>query len=567
MAVDRTPRPSFTKSLFTGRVASELAFPWSGFAPDERVRLDAAVADVRTVLDDYDPWRAEREGWVGDDTIRQLGERGLTGLFVAEEYGGRGLGQSAYCRVMEEFGQVDGALAVVMGVHQSIGTKPIHLFGTDDQKARWLPDLAAGRKLAAFVLTEPNVGSDAYQLETWAERQADGSWLLNGEKRWIGNGDKDVLTVFARSELGHVALVVEKGAEGLSTGPRFDTLGLRANHLQRVRFRDVRVPAENLLGEPGDGFRIAMHTLNNGRMSMGTSISGGMKRFLRLSLEHTGERRQFGRPLADFEMVAEKLALMTRQIYGLESMSYLTTGLVDRGDADYALESAMTKVVASDVGWRALNDAVQLHGGTAYMADHPLAKALRDFRIFPIFEGANDVMRAFVALGGLKALSEELPDVRGLSIGAPGRAIGVLAPYVAGRVQRRLAPERPVGAHAALARQASAVGEQVGRLRERAEAALRRHGSAVQEAQLVQRRLADAASGITAQTAVLARATAALEAGGPDADDERRVAIGFCAQSAREVGRQLRGLEVNDDAHVGRLAAATRASGGYAFAL
>lgn len=567
MAVDRTPRPSFTKSLFTGRVASELAFPWSGFAPEERVRLDAAVADVRAVLDDYDPWRAEREGWVGDDTIRQLGERGLTGLFVAEEYGGRGLGQSAYCRVMEEFGRVDGALAVVMGVHQSIGTKPIHLFGTDDQKARWLPDLAAGRKLAAFVLTEPNVGSDAYQLETWAERQADGSWLLNGEKRWIGNGDKDVLTVFARSELGHVALVVEKGAEGLSTGPRFDTLGLRANHLQRVRFRDVRVPAENLLGEPGDGFRIAMHTLNNGRMSMGTSISGGMKRFLELSLEHTEERRQFGRPLADFEMVAEKLALMTRQIYGLESMSYFTTGLVDRGDADYSLESAMTKVVASDVGWRALNDAVQLHGGTAYMADHPLAKALRDFRIFPIFEGANDVMRAFVALGGLKALSEELPDVRSLSIGAPGRAIGVLAPYVAGRVQRRLVPERPVGAHPAFARQASAVGDQVGRLRERAEGALRRHGSAVQEAQLVQRRLADAASGITAQTAVLARATAALEAGGPDADDERRVAIGFCAQSAREVGRQLRGLEVDDDAHVGRLAAATRASGGYAFAL
>jgi len=567
MAVDRTPRPSFTKSLFAGRVASELVLPYPSLADDERARVDRAVADVRGVLDEYDPWRAEREGWVGDDTIRQLGDQGLTGLFVSEAYGGRGLGQSGYCRVMEEFGAVDGALAVVMGVHQSIGTKPIHLFGTDDQRARWLPDLASGRKLAAFVLTEPNVGSDAYQLETWAERQADGSWLLNGEKRWIGNGDKDVLTVFARSDLGHVALVVEKGAEGLETGPRHDTLGLRANHLQRVRFRDVRVPAENLLGEPGDGFRIAMHTLNNGRMSMGTAISGGMKRFLRLSVEHAEDRRQFGRPLADFGMVSEKLALMTRQIYGLESMSYLTTGLVDRGDADYALESAMTKVVASEVGWKALNDAVQLHGGTAYMAGHPLAKALRDFRIFPIFEGANDVMRAFVALGGLKALSEELPDVRSLSIGAPGRAVGVLAPYVAGRVQRRLAPERPVGVHQALAKQAAAVGEQVARLRDRAEAALRRHGSAVQEAQLVQRRLADAASGITAQTAVLSRATAALERGAPAADDERRLAIGFCAQSARDVARHLRGLEVNDDDHVARLGAATRASGGYAFAL
>ncbi len=140
-------------------------------------------------------------------------------MFIDEQYGGLGLSQSGYCRVMEEFGYVDGTLAVVMGVHQSIGTKPLYLFGTDDQKARWLPDLAAGRKLAAFVLTEPNVGSDAYNLETWAERQSDGSWLLNGEKRWIGNGDKDVLTVFARSDLGHVALIVEKGMEGLTTGP------------------------------------------------------------------------------------------------------------------------------------------------------------------------------------------------------------------------------------------------------------------------------------------------------------------------------------------------------------
>jgi len=565
--VDRTVRPSFTKSLFAGRVASELAFPWPAMADEERARVDAAVGDLRGVLDAYDPWRAEREGWVGDDTVRALGDLGLTGLFVAEEYGGRGLSQTGYCRVMEEFGRVDGTLSVVMGVHQSIGTKPIHLFGTDDQKARWLPDLAAGRKLAAFVLTEPNVGSDAYQLETWAERQSDGSWLLNGEKRWIGNGDKDVLTVFARSDLGHVALVVEKGAEGLSTGPRFETLGLKGNHLQRVHFKDVRVPAENLLGEPGDGFRIAMNTLNNGRMSMGTAISGGMKEFLRLSVEHTGRRQQFGRPLADFGMVGDKLAWTTRQIYGLESMSYLTTGLVDRGDADYALESAMTKVVASDVGWHALNRAFQLHGGTAYMADHPLSKALRDFRIFPIFEGANDVMRAYVALNGLKALSEELPDVGSLRLGRPAEAIGVIGPYVAGRVQRRLAPGRPVGVHPSLARHAAEVAEQAGRLRDRAEAALRKHGSRVQEAQLVQRRLADAAAGITAQTAVLSRVTHAIEAGGPDVEAERHVAVGFCKQSARQVARHLRALEVNDDDHVARLAEATRASGGYPFSL
>ena len=285
-------------------------------------QVDAAVAQrPRLPRAATTRGRPRRHGWVGDDIIRELGERKLTGLFVDEQYGGLGLSQSGYCRVMEEFGYVDGTLAVVMGVHQSIGTKPLYLFGTDDQKARWLPDLASGRKLAAFVLTEPNVGSDAYNLETRADRQSDGSWLLNGEKRWIGNGDRDVLTVFARGEQGHVALIVEKGMEGLSTGPRFETLGLKANRLQRVHFDNVRVPAENLLGEPGDGFRIAMQTLNNGRMSMGTAISGGMKRFLELALEHA-EHPQAVRPaphrLRDGRGEA---GLDGGEIYGLESVS------------------------------------------------------------------------------------------------------------------------------------------------------------------------------------------------------------------------------------------------------
>lgn len=568
-SVDRASKPSFTKSLFLGTVASELTMPFPTQQGADRKRTAELASSAREYLtESYDPWRAEADGWVGDDTIRDLGERGLTGLFVEERYGGQGLSQSGYCRVMEEFGRADGTLAVVMGVHQSIGTKPLHLFGSEDQKARWLPDLAAGRKLAAFALTEPNVGSDAYSLETWAERQSDGSWLLNGEKRWIGNGDRDVLTVFARSDLGHVALIVEGGSEGLETGPRFDTLGLRANRLQRIRFRNVRVPAENLLGEPGDGFRIAMSTLNNGRMSMGSSITGGMKTFLKLSLDFAEQRRQFDRPLIDFELVQDKIAWLTTQIYGLESMSYLTTGLVDRGAADFSLESAMTKVVASEVGWYGLNRAFQIHGGAAYMNDHPLAKALRDFRIFPIFEGSNDVMRAYTALNGLKALSEALPDVKSLKISDPARAIGVLAPYVRERVSRAIRPGKLEGAHPSLAAQVSAIAEGTGRLRAAAEQALRKYGSKVQEAQLVQKRLAAVASGLYAQVAVVSRASAAIERDGVDAAAaERTVAINFCKQSAREVGRQLRSLEINDDKHTRQIGRAAREAGGYAFNL
>ena len=567
-AVDRTAKPSFTKSLFLGRVDSALVLPYPSMSDDEREKVDRLAAKAREYLTTvYDPAKAERDGWVGDDTIRDLGALGLLGLFVEERFGGQGLSQSGYCRVMEEFGRVDGALSVVMGVHQSIGTKPIHLFGTEDQKARFLPDLASGRKLAAFVLTEPNVGSDAYNLETRAERQADGSWIVTGEKRWIGNGAGDVLTVFARSEEhGHVALIVEKGMAGLSTGPRFETLGLKANRLQRVHLNGVRVPAENLLGEPGDGFRIAMNTLNNGRMSMGTSIAGGMKGFLDLTLQHATTRRQFGRELIDFELVEEKAAWMSSQIYGLESMSYLTTGLVDRGAADFSLESAMTKVAASDVGWQALNQAFQVHGGTAYTENHPLGKALRDFRIFPIFEGANDVMRAFVALNGIKALSEDLPDVRSLSISDPGKAIGVLAPYVSGRINRAVRPGRLVGPHEAFTKHSAKIGEQAARLRDATEAALRRHGKGVQEKQLLQRRLSGAASGIYAQVAVIGRASASFERGGVDAQ-EKTVAIHYLKRSQREVARQLRSLETNDDAYTRQIGAAVRESNGYAFSI
>ncbi|MGH8879163.1 MAG: acyl-CoA dehydrogenase family protein, partial [Stackebrandtia sp.] len=297
---------SFAKSLFAGNLHADMVFPYPQLDRAEARTVTGLIKSATDYLDaEYDPFTVERRGWVGDDVIRELGERGLLGLYIAPEYGGQGLSQTGYCRVMEEFGGVDATLSVVMGVHQSIGMKPIHLFGSDEQKARFLPELAAGRKLAGFALTEPGAGSDAHAIQTWAAKQPDGSYLLNGEKRWIGNGDKDVLCVFADSEQGHVALIVEGHFEGLDASYRYDTLGLRGNSLRHLRFRDVRVPGENLLGEPGEGFRIAMHTLNNGRMSLGTGAVGGAKRLISQAIHHTEERMQFGRPLAEFELVED----------------------------------------------------------------------------------------------------------------------------------------------------------------------------------------------------------------------------------------------------------------------
>src|SRR5919106_3148780 len=340
---------SFAKSLFLGEIHEELVFPFPKPHAEEQDKIRALNSSLRELAESYDPRKVEEERWVGDDLVRELGERGLCGLYVPEQYGGQGLSQTGYCRVFETFAQIDATVSVVMGVHQSIGMKGIVLFGSDEQKERFLPDLASGRKLAAFALTEPEAGSDAYHVQSRAVSQGDGSWVLNGEKRYIGNGGKgDVFVTFARAEVEgedrHIALILEKGMKGFEVGERFDTMGLRGNDLRRLYFNDVRIPPENVLGEPGEGFRMAMHILNNGRLSLGTGAVGASKRILDAIIEHVRERRQFGMPLADFELVQDKIGWMVSYTFGLESAAYLTTGLVENEVPDYSLESAICKV-------------------------------------------------------------------------------------------------------------------------------------------------------------------------------------------------------------------------------
>ncbi|MGP3920772.1 acyl-CoA dehydrogenase family protein [Nonomuraea sp. 10N515B] len=397
-------------------------------------------------------------------------------------------------------------------------------------------------------LTEANAGSDASHLESWAQRQPDGSYVLNGEKRWIGNGSKDVLCTFAGSDQGHIALILERGMEGFEAAERYDTLGLQGNDLRRLRFRDVRIPKDNVLGEPGDGFKIAMHTLNSGRISLATGAVGGAKRLIAMAIEHTSERKQFGRPLADFELVEDKIGWMVSYLYGLEAMTYLTTGLVDAGVRDYAVESAMVKVAGSEYLWYSTNRVFQLLGGAAYMADSPIAKILRDTRILPIFEGANDVLRAFIALSGLKTVADEVPDLRRLNLTDPIRTIGTVAEYVVGRITRTVRPHKLDPVHPTLHAPAGAVADQTARLRATTEKLLRIHGREVEQRQRQQKRIAHAATDIYAQIATLSRTTALFEDQGVEASgQERYIATSFCERAAKRVDNQLDRVDDNDD--------------------
>ena len=538
---------SFAKSLFLGEIHEDLIFPFPKPDPEEQDRIRALCQAVRDLP--YDPRKIEEERWIGDDMIATMGEAGLCGLYVPEEYGGQGLSQMGYCRVSEVFAQIDPTLSVVMGVHQSIGMKGIVLFGSDEQKARFLPDLASGRKLAGFALTEPEAGSDVHGIQSRAERQSDGSWILGGEKRYIGNGSKgEVFVTFAATGDRHTAFLLEKGMEGFEVGDRFDTMGLRGNDLRRLHFNGVRIPPENVLGEPGDGFKIAMHVLNNGRLSLGTGSVGGAKRLLDWTIDHVKERKQFGRPLSDFELVQDKIGWMVSYLFGLEAMAYLTCGLVDAGVEDYSLESAICKVSGTEFLWYAANRAFQLHGGSAYMKDNPLEKVLRDIRIFPIFEGANDVMRAFIALTGVKPVGEKLSGLGDIGLSDPIRSIGVLADYVAGRIKSEVRPDRITKAHPGLAKHADEVSEQVKELRSLTEGLLREHRKGIQYRQFHQKRLADAIADIYAQVAVLSRATAIFEDQGLEpSGQERYIAETFCERAADRVRSNFGQIESNDD--------------------
>jgi acyl-CoA dehydrogenase family member 9 len=564
---------SFAKSLFLGEIHEEMVFPFPSPDPAEQDRIRALNRALREMAEGWDVDRWEEDRWIGDRTIRELGEAGLCGLYVPEEYGGQGLSQTGYCRVFETFAQIDGTLSVVMGVHQSIGMKGIVLFGSDEQKERYLPDLAAGRKLAAFALTEPEAGSDAYHLQSRAVSQPDGSWVLNGEKRYIGNGGTgDVFVTFARAEVGgkdrHIALILEKGMKGFEVGERYDTMGLRANDLRRLYFNDVRVPPENVLGEPGEGFHIAMHVLNNGRLSLGTGSVGATKGLLDRIIPHVRERRQFDRALGDFELVQEKIAWMVSYLFGLESMAYLTCGLVDAGVPDYSLESAICKVSGTEFLWYAANRVLQLKGGEGYMRTEPYEKVLRDIRIFPIFEGANDVMRAFIALTGIKPLGDELSELGELDLGNPIGSIGVLADYVSGRIQRQVRPDRIEAEHEELKRQADEISDQVKQLRDVAEKVLREHRKGVIERQFIQKRLASAVSDIYGQVALISRVSSILEDQGVEpSGQELYIADTFCRRAAGRVRAALDQVESNDDERMVAIAKLALKRGEYGYAL
>lgn len=340
------------------------------------------------------------------DVIKALAEADMCGLYIPEEYGGMGGGVLELCLAVEELSKVCGGISLALA-GTALGTFPILLFGNEQQKKKYLTPIAAGEKLAAFGLTEANAGSDALGMKSVARKEGD-HYILNGTKQWITNGENaEVYTVLAKTNpekgaRGISAFILDKDMEGFSFGKHEDKMGIRASSTTELIFQDVKVPAENLLGKEGMGSIVAINTLNYSRPGVGAQALGIAAGAFEDAVKYSRERVQFGQAISSFQAVQHMLADMATQIEAARALMYATARMIDNGEKRFAKESAMTKLMCSDVAMKVTVDAVQVMGGYGYMREYPMEKRMRDAKITQIYEGTNQIQRNEIALQLIK---------------------------------------------------------------------------------------------------------------------------------------------------------------------
>jgi alkylation response protein AidB-like acyl-CoA dehydrogenase len=570
-------RPSFVRELFLGRLRMDLIDPFPEEGPEREERGREFLERLEAYLETVDALAIERDGHAPPEVLRELAELGAFGIKIPREYGGLGLSQRTYGRAMALAGSCSPAIGTILSAHQSIGVpQPLKMFGTPEQKKKYLP-LLAGGAVSAFALTEPDVGSDPARMGSVARPTEDGeAYILNGEKLWCTNGPiAEFLVVMASTpprrpggRNGITAFLVETGWEGVEVTHRCEFMGLRGIENGVIRLTDVRVPKENVLWGEGKGLKLALITLNTGRLTLSVTCAATGKWCLKVAREWSAERRQWGAPIGKHEAVAQMLANLAADTYAMEAVAELCSALADEGKLDIRLEAALAKLFTSEVGWKVVDETMQIRGGRGYETAESLAargeapiaveKAMRGMRINRIFEGSSEIMWLFIAREAVdphlqKAGAFIDPEAR---VGARARAaLGLgthMAGWYGGTLARSVTRSR-YREYGELARHVRFAAKASRRLARTLAHAMARFGPKLERRQAVLFRLVDIGAELFAMSAACAysRHQAAKH---PGDDSAARLADLFCRGARRRVEHLFSQVFSNDDPYTYKVA-------------